>query len=103
MPLVGIQRRAWTATTPPPAFSAADANSFEIVSKIELAIRINPLFLILRTGSTKRKEGTSAEWLGTYQKARHGKRKLIIVKGIYAEIITFTNQAPASVLSVSRK
>jgi hypothetical protein len=38
MPLVGIQRRAWTATTLPPALSAADANSFEIVSSIELAM-----------------------------------------------------------------
>jgi hypothetical protein len=37
MPLVGIQRRAW-ATTLPPAFSAADANSFEIVSNIELGM-----------------------------------------------------------------
>jgi hypothetical protein len=38
MPLVGIQRRAWTATTLPPAFSAADANSFDIVSNIEVAM-----------------------------------------------------------------
>jgi hypothetical protein len=36
MPLVGIQRRAWTATTLPPTFSAAAANSLEIVSNIEL-------------------------------------------------------------------
>jgi hypothetical protein len=38
MPLVGIERRAWTATTLAPAFSAAAANSFEIVSKIELVM-----------------------------------------------------------------
>jgi hypothetical protein len=36
MPLVGIQRRAWTATTLPPTLSAEAANSFEIVSEIEL-------------------------------------------------------------------
>jgi hypothetical protein len=35
MPLVGIQRRAWTATTLPPTFSAADANSLEIVSRAD--------------------------------------------------------------------
>jgi hypothetical protein len=38
MPLVGIQRRAWTATTLPPALSAADANSLDIVSNIELVM-----------------------------------------------------------------
>jgi hypothetical protein len=38
MPLVGIQRRAWTATTLLPTFSAAAANSFEIVSIVELAM-----------------------------------------------------------------
>jgi hypothetical protein len=43
MPLVGIQRRAWTATTLPPAFSAAAENSFEIVSSIELAMSGKPL------------------------------------------------------------
>jgi hypothetical protein len=45
MPLVGIQRRAWMATTLPPAFSAADANSLEIVSNIELAMFSKTPFL----------------------------------------------------------
>jgi hypothetical protein len=45
MPLVGIQRRAWTATTLTPAVSAADANSFEIVSIIELAMSGKTPFL----------------------------------------------------------
>jgi hypothetical protein len=38
MPLVGIQRRAWTATTLLPTLSATAANSFEIVSNIELVM-----------------------------------------------------------------
>src|SRR6266567_9033287 len=45
MPLVGIQRRAWTATTLLPTFSAADANSLEIVSIIELAMSSKTPFL----------------------------------------------------------
>src|SRR5579864_2551357 len=38
MPLVGIQGRAWTATTLLPTFSATDANLLEIVTSIELAM-----------------------------------------------------------------
>src|SRR6266853_5164759 len=45
MPLVGIQRRAWTATTLLPTFSAADANSLEIVSSIEFAMSSKTPFL----------------------------------------------------------
>src|ERR1700726_2481751 len=45
MPLVGIQRRAWTATTLLPTLSAADANSFEIASSIELAMSSKTPFL----------------------------------------------------------
>jgi hypothetical protein len=45
MPLVGIQRRAWTATTLLPTFSAADANSLEIVASIELAMSCKTPFL----------------------------------------------------------
>ncbi len=45
MPLVGIQRRAWTATTLLPTFSPADANSLEIASSIELAMSRKTPFL----------------------------------------------------------
>jgi len=45
MPLVGVQRRAWTATTLLPTFSAADANSLEIASSIELAMSSKTPFL----------------------------------------------------------
>jgi hypothetical protein len=45
MPLLGIQRRPWTATTLSPAFSAADANSLEIVSNTELAMSGKTPFL----------------------------------------------------------
>src|SRR5712672_2524227 len=64
MPLVGIQRRAWTATTLLPTFSAADANSLEIVSNIELATSSKPLSGTVRTGSRIATEGASATWLG---------------------------------------
>jgi hypothetical protein len=53
MPLVGIQRRAWTATTLSPAFSAADANSFDIVSNIELAIFSKNPFLDFLTSEDR--------------------------------------------------
>jgi hypothetical protein len=71
MPLVGIQRRAWTATTLPPTLSAAAANSFETVSKIELVMFGKAPFLIpetVKTGSWIGTEDASAGWLGRNQK-----------------------------------